>query len=240
MRQVSPVFKREFLGYFRSPVAYVFLVVFLAATIGCAFFLGQFFRAGTASLESYFGYLPWLFLFLIPAAGMRLWSEEKRTGSVELLFTLPITTLDATLAKFLAAWAFLAIAILLSFPLVLTVAYLGNPDWGILFASYFGAILMAGGYLGICSLVSALTKNQIISFVISVMICFILDLLGASVFTGFLGGFLPVPLVDLISNFSFLTHFDAFTKGLIDPKDVVFFLSLMGFTLFLNVVALER
>jgi len=240
MRQINPIFKREFLGYFRSPVAYVFLVVFLVATIGCAFFLGQFFRANTASLESYFGYLPWLFLFLIPAAGMRLWSEEKRTGTVELLFTLPVTTLEAVLGKFLAAWAFLAIAIVFSFPMVITAAYLGNPDWGILIASYLGAILMAGSYLGVCSLISALTKNQIISFVISVLICFVLALLGASVFTNFLTGFLPVWLVDVISNFSFITHFDAFTKGIVDPKDLVFFLSLTGFALFLNVVALER
>jgi ABC-2 type transport system permease protein len=240
MHQVIPVSKREFLGYFRSPVAYVFLVVFLVATIGCAFFLGHFFDAGTASLESFFFFLPWLFLFLVPAAGMRLWSEEKRTGSLELLFTLPVTTLEATLAKFLAAWAFIAIAILLSFPLVITVAYLGNPDWGVLVASYVGAILMAGGFLGVCSFVSALTKNQIIAFVISVLVCFVLDLLGASVFTGFLSNYLSVPLVDIVSNFSFLTHFDAFTKGIVDPKDVVFFLSLTGFTLFLNVVALER
>lgn len=240
MRQTAPVFKREFLGYFRSPVAYVFLIVFLIATIGCAFFLGQFFRANTASLESYFLYLPWLFLFLIPAAGMRLWSEEMRTGTLELLFTLPVTTLEAVIGKFLAAWAFLSIAILLSFPLVITIAYLGNPDWGILFASYLGAILMAGSFLSVCSLVSALTKNQIISFVISVLVCFVLDLLGASVFTGFLGSYLPVPLVDVISNFSFITHFDAFMKGIIDPKDVIFFLSLTGFSLFLNVVALER
>jgi ABC-2 type transport system permease protein len=240
MRQTAPVFKREFLGYFRSPVAYVFLIVFLIATIGCAFFLGQFFRANTASLESYFIYLPWLFLFLIPAAGMRLWSEEMRTGTLELLFTLPVTTLDAVIGKFLAAWAFLAIAILLSFPLIVTVSYLGNPDWGILVASYLGAILMAGAFLSVCSLVSALTKNQIISFVISVLVCFVLDLLGASVFTGFLSSYLPVSLVDVISNFSFITHFDAFMKGIVDPKDVVFFLSLAGFALFLNVVALER
>jgi len=240
MRQTAAVLKREFLGYFRSPVAYVFLIVFLTATIGCAFFLGQFFRANTASLESYFLYLPWLFLFLIPAAGMRLWSEEMRTGTLELLFTLPVTTLQAVIGKFLAAWAFLAIAILLSFPLVITVAYLGDPDWGILVASYLGAILMAGAFLSVCSLVSALTKNQIISFVISVLVCFVLDLLGASVFTGFLTNYLPVSLVDVVSNFSFITHFDAFMKGIIDPKDVVFFLSLAGFALFLNVVALER
>jgi ABC-2 type transport system permease protein len=242
MRQICPVFKREFLGYFRSPVAYVFLIVFLWASVGLAFFAGGFFKAGIATLESYFQWHPWLFLFLVPAAGMRLWSEEKRSGTVELLFTLPVTTLEAVIAKFLAAWTFIALAILLSFPMVLTLAYLGSPDWGVLISSYVGSILMAGAYLGITALMSALTKNQVISFVLSVAICFVITLLGTSIFSGFLTGFahLPVAVSDVIANFSFLTHFDAFTKGIIDPKDVVFFLSLMGFTLFLNVVALER
>ncbi len=240
MRQISPVFKREFLGYFRSPVAYVFLIVFSIAGVGLAFFVGQFFKAGLAGLDSYFTFYPWLFLFLIPAVGMRLWSEEKRTGTVELLFTLPITTLEAVLGKFLAAWAFLALAILLSFPMALTVGHLGDPDWGVIASTYLGSILMAGGYLGVCSLMSAFTKNQVISFVLSVVACLILLFLGWSVFGGVLGAIFPVWFVDLLSNFSFITHFDAFTKGIIDPKDVVFFLSLMGFTLFLNVVTLER
>lgn len=240
MSQVTPVFKREFLGYFRSPVAYVFLIVFLMASVGLAFFIGQFFRANQASLESYFTFHPWLFLFLIPAVGMRLWSEEKRTGTIELLFTLPLTTLDAVLGKFFAAWAFLTVAILLSFPMLITVGYLGDPDWGVIAASYLGSILMAGSYLGVCSLTSALTKNQVISFVLSVLACLILVFLGWSVFNGALSAVLPVWAVDLVANFSFVTHFDAFTKGIIDPKDVAFFLSLTGFTLFLNVVVLER
>lgn len=240
MSQITPVLKREFLGYFRSPVAYVFLVVFLMASVGLAFFVGQFFRANQASLESFFVFHPWLFLFLIPAVGMRLWSEEKRSGTVELLFTLPLTTLDAVLGKFLAAWAFLAVAILLSFPMAITVAYLGDPDWGVIASGYLGSILMAGSYLGVCSLTSALTKNQVISFVLSVLACLVLVFLGWSVFNGALSAVLPVWAVDLIANFSFVTHFDAFTKGIIDPKDVVFFLSLTGLTLFLNVVALER
>ena len=242
MRQIGPIFKREFLGYFRSPVAYVFLIVFLVASVGLAFFAGGFFKAGLATLESYFYFHPWLFLFLVPAAGMRLWSEEKRAGTVELLFTLPITTLEAVIGKFLAAWAFLAIAILLSFPMALTLGYLGNPDWGVIISGYAGSILMAAGYLGVCSLMSALTKNQVISFVLSVFTCVILVLLGTSMFSGFLTGFLnlPVAITDLVANFSFLTHFDAFAKGIIDPKDVIFFLSLTGLTLFLNVVVLER
>jgi ABC-2 type transport system permease protein len=241
MRQISPIFKREFLGYFRSPVAYVFLVAFLVISVSLAFSrYGGFFRAGVASMESYFTFFPWLFMFLVPAVGMRLWSEEKRSGTVELLFTLPVTTLEAVVGKFLAGWAFLAIAVLLSFPMAFTVGYLGAPDWGVILTTYLGAILMAGGYLGVCALSSAMTKNQVISFVISLGACAILLFLGFSSFTETLEGFLPLSLADALANFSFITHFDAFTKGIIDPKDVVFFLSLIGFTLFLNVVVLER
>ncbi|RRK02658.1 ABC transporter permease [Opitutaceae bacterium TAV3] len=223
------VFKREFLGYFRSPVAYVFLIVFLVASVGLAFFIGNFFKANLATLESYFMFHPWLFLFFAPAAGMRLWAEEKRSGTLELLFTLPITTLQAVMGKFLAAWAFLALAVLLSFPMALTVGYLGNPDWGVIASSYLGSILMAGGFLGICSLTSALTRNQVISFVLSVIVCLVLVLLGWSVFNGALGTFLPAWGVDLVANTGFIPHFDSFTKGIIDPKDLIYFLSLMGF-----------
>lgn len=241
MKQVCPVFKREFLGYFRSPVAYVFLIGFLFFSVALAFSrFGGFFESGVASLDRYFMFFPWLFLFLVPAAGMRLWSEEKRSGTLELLFTLPITTFDAVLGKFLAAWAFLSLAVLLSFPMALTVAYLGDPDWGVLITSYLGAILLAGGYLGVCTLTSALTKNQVVSFVASVGACAILVFLGYSGFTDTLEKWFPVSVADVLANFSFITHFEAFTKGIVDPKDLVFFLSLMGFTLFLNVVALER
>jgi ABC-2 type transport system permease protein len=243
MSQITPVFKREFLGYFRSPVAYVFLIAFSITSIALTFSKfgnGGIYHSNQASLDIYFGFYPWLFLFLVPAVGMRLWSEEKRSGTVELLFTLPVTTLEAVLGKFFAGWAFLVIGIVLSFPLVLTVAYLGHPDWGMMAVSYIGAVLLAGGYLGVCSLTSALTKNQVISFVISLLACAVLVFLGLSAFTTTLASVFPVGVVDAISNFSFITHFDAFTRGIIDPKDVVFFLSLMGFALFLNVVVLER
>ena len=241
MRQISPIFKREFCGYFRSPVAYVFLIAFLAISVSLAFSrYGGFFRAGVAGMESYFTFFPWLFMFLVPAVGMRLWSEEKRSGTVELLFTLPVTTLEAVMGKFLAGWAFLGIAVLLSFPMAITVGYLGEPDWGVITTTYLGAILMAGGYLGVCALCSAMTKNQVISFVLSLGACAILLFLGFSSFTETLEGLLPLAVADALANFSFITHFDAFTKGIIDPKDVLFFLSLMGFTLFLNVVVLER
>ena len=240
MQQVIPIFKREFFGYFRSPVAYVFLIVFLMSAVGLAFFVGRLFDSGTASLESFFVFHPWLFLFLIPAAGMRLWSEEKRTGTVELLFTLPITTLEAVLGKCLAAWAFLCAAIAITFPMALTVGYLGDPDWGVILSSYLGSMLMAGSYLAVCSLTSSLTENQVISFVVSVIVCLILVFLGWSIFSELLESVLPQALADIVANFSFITHFDPFTKGIIDPKDIVFFLSLSGFALFLNVVALER
>jgi ABC-2 type transport system permease protein len=241
MKQIRPVFKREFLGYFRSPVAYVFLIAFLVISVSLAFSrYGGFFKAGVASMESYFLFYPWLFLFIVPAVGMRLWSEEKRSGTAELLFTLPVTTLEAVLGKFLAGWAFLALAVALSFPMALTLAFLGQPDWEVIASTYLGAILMAGAYLGVCALTSALTKNQVISFVLSLVACAVLLFLGFSSFTEFLEGNFPLAVADALANFSFSTHFDAFTKGIIDPKDVMFFLSLMGFTLFLNVVALER
>jgi len=241
MRQVQPIFKREFVGYFRTPVAYVVLIAFLVLSVALAFSrFGGFFRSEVASLDIYFGFFPWLFLFLVPAVGMRLWSEEKRSGTAELLFTLPVTTLEAVIGKFLGAWAFLTLAILLSFPMALTIGYLGSPDWGVVGASYFGAILMAGGFLGVCSLTSALTKNQVVSFIVSLVACAVLLFLGYSGFTGFLEAYLPVGIAGAISNFSFTTHFSPMLRGIVDAKDVVFFLSLIGFTLFLNVVALER
>ena len=241
MKQITPIFKREFVGYFRTPVAYVFLVAFLVMSVALAFSrFGRFFESRIASLEIYFQFFPWLFLFVVPAVGMRLWSEEKRSVTAELLFTLPVTTLEAVAGKFLAGWAFLTLAVILSFPMAITVGYLGNPDWGVIATTYLGAILLAGGYLGVCSLTSALTKNQVVSFVLSLCACAALVFLGYSGFTSSLENVLPVGVAEAVSNFSFITHFSPFVKGIIDVKDVVFFLSLMGFTLFLNVVALER
>jgi ABC-2 type transport system permease protein len=241
VRQIKPIFKREFLGYFRTPVAYIFLIAFLVISVALAFSrFGGFFRIGVASMEVYFGFFPWLYLIIVPAVGMRLWSEEKRSGTAELLFTLPVTTLEAVIGKFLAGWAFLALAVALSFPMAFTIGYLGSPDWGVVLASYAGAILMAGGFLGVCSLTSALTKNQVVSFIVSLGVCALLVFLGVSGFTSLLEGFLPVGVAGAISNFSFMTHFSPMVRGIMDAKDIVFFLALMGFTLFLNVVALER
>ncbi len=241
MNPVRTIFQREFLGYFRSPVAYVFLIVFLIAAIMLPWFVGNFFETNDASLASFFTFLPWIYLFLIPAAGMRLWSEEKRSGTWELLFTLPISVSQAVVGKFLAAWAFICLAVLLTFPMALTVGYLGKPDWGPMLVGYVGAMLTAGAYMGVCSLMSSLTKNQVISFVLSVLVCLILLVLGWSVFSGLLVNLgLPVSVADAIANFSFYPHFDSFSKGLILVKGLAFFASVTGVSLFLNILVLER
>lgn len=240
MSQIAPVFKREFLGYFRSPVAYVFLIVFLMASVILAFFVGGFFKANQASLQSFFLFHPWLYLFLIPAAGMRLWAEEKRGGAIELLFTLPLTTLDAVLGKFFAAWAFLTLALAGTFPLAITVGWLGDPDWGVIVGGYLGSTLMAGAYLAVCALLSSLTKNQVIAFVLGVVANLVLVLLGWSVFNGLLSGFLPVAGVDFVANLGYIPHFDAFSKGILDLRDFAYFGSVMALALTINVVVLER
>ena len=240
MQPIYTVFKREFMGYFRSPVAYVFLIIFLVASVGFSWFLGGFFDTNNASLNRFFVFQPWIFLFLIPAVGMRLWAEERRSGTWELLLTLPLSATQAVFAKFLAGWAFVSLAIVLSFTMPLTVAYLGDPDWGPVFSGYLGSVLMAGAYLSICSLTSALTQNQVISFVISVFCCLILVLLGWSVFNDLMitAGF-PAWMVDAFANFSFVTHYQPMVGGLVTVRDIVFFLSLAAFCLLVNVLVLE-
>jgi len=235
----GPVFKREFFGYFRSPVAYVFIIIFLLASVGCTFFLGQLYESNQASLAPFFMYLPWLYLVLVPAVAMRLWAEERRSGTIELLFTLPVRLIEVVLAKFFAGWAFLGIALLLTLPLVLTVNFLGEPDNGVIVAGYFGSYLMAGAYLAVGCFTSALTKNQVVGFILSVIICFVLVLLGWGVFSSILSGFLPVPAVDFIAGLGFVTHFQTISRGLIDSRDLVYFISVMVVALSLNTLVLE-
>ncbi|MEZ4743967.1 MAG: ABC transporter permease [Bdellovibrionota bacterium] len=239
MKQFIPIFKREFLGYFRSPVAYVFMVIFLLASMGFTFFIGSFYESNQASLQSFFVYLPWLYLVLVPAVGMRLWAEERKSGTIELLFTLPVTMLEAVLAKFAAGWAFLGISLLLTFSIIITVNYLGDPDNGVIAAGYFGSFLMAGSFLGITCWTSAMTKNQVVSFILSVVICFVLVLLGWGVFTNMMANFLPAWLIDLISSFGFMSHYSSISKGLIDPRDLIYFLSVIVISLALNKITLE-
>lgn len=237
--QLGPLFKREFLGYFRSPVAYVFIVIFLLASVGCTFFLGGFYDGNQASLDPFFAYLPWLFLIFVPAVGMRLWAEERRSGTIELLFTLPISMAEAVIAKFMAGWAFLAVALLLTFPLALTVNYLGEPDNGVIFAGYVGTLLMAGAYLAVACFTSALTKNQVISFILGVLISFLLVLVGWGIFTDVLSVALPASVVDAIASLGFITHFHAVSRGLIDTRDLIYFASAIAAFLSLNILALN-
>ncbi len=239
MTQVKALIKRELMAYFYSPVAYVFIVIFLLSTVGTTFFIGNFFETDQASLETFFVFHPWLFLFLIPAVGMGLWSEERNSGTIELLFTLPVTMIQAVISKFLAGWFFIGIALVLTFPIVLTVWYLGDPDNGMIFTSYLGSFLMAGAYLSITCVTSALSRNQVISFILSVIICFIMVLLGWGVFTNILSQALPVWLVDIISSFSFSSHFISINRGIVDSRDLIFFLSIIVGGLLINAVILD-
>jgi ABC-2 type transport system permease protein len=233
------IFKRELAGYFVTPVAYVFIVVFLLVTGVFTFELGQFYERGQADLRPFFDFHPWLYLFLIPAISMRLWAEERKQGTIELLMTLPVPLYAAVLGKYLAAWAFAAIALVLTFPMWITVNYLGNPDNGVIAAAYIGSLLMAGGFLAIGSWVSAMTKNQVIAFVVTVVVCFGFLISGYPPVIGFFKGWAPQTVIDAIASFSFLTHFDAISKGLIDIRDILFFGTLILFCLFATGATVE-
>lgn len=239
MTQTLNLVKRELMSYFFSPVAYVFIVIFLLSTVGTTFFLGNFFDSNQASLDIFFAFHPWLYLFLIPAIGMGLWAEERNNGTIELLFTLPVSMIEAVLSKFIAGWIFVGIALALTFPMIITVGILGEPDYGVVIASYLGSFLMAGAYLSITCVTSALTRNQVISFILSVVICFILVLLGWGVFTGLMNQFLPTWLTDTISTFSFSTHFKSINRGIIDSRNLIYFLSIIGGGLVINAQILE-
>jgi len=234
MQSIWFIMKREFNGYFATPVAYVFIIIFLLLTGFSTFYVGNFFERGEADLYPFFSLHPWLYILLIPAISMRLWAEERKSGSIELLMTLPVSVFEAVLGKFLAAWAFTGLALLLNFPLWLTVNYLGNPDNGVIFASFLGSLLMAGGFLAIGSCISAITKNQVIAFVISLVISLVFVLAGFGIVIDFFAGWAPPTLVDAISSFSFLTHFDAISKGVIDLRDMLYFISLIAIWLFAN------
>src|SRR6204780_4440221 len=238
-RYIWPIFKREFAAYFATPLAYVFIVIFLLAMGTFTFYVGRFYDNNIADLSVFFGYHPWLYLFLVPAIAMRLWAEERRTGTMELLLTLPVPLWATVLGKYLAAWAFIAVALALTFPIWLTVNYLGHPDNGVILASYVGSFLMAGGYLAIGAAISATTSNQVIAFVVSVVVCFLFTVAGAPVVIDAFQGWAPVTLVDAISSFSFLTHFSAITEGVIDLRDVVFFTSLIALFLGANVLIID-
>jgi ABC-2 type transport system permease protein len=239
MNPIGIVFRRELASYFATPVAYVFIVIFLLLAGWFTFYLGGFFERGQADLVPFFSFHPWLYLFLIPAVAMRLWAEERKTGSIELLLTLPITMLQAVIAKFLAAWAFVAIALVLTFPLWITVNYLGDPDNGAIFAGYIGSLLMAGAFLAIGSCISASTRNQVVAFILTVVVCLVLLLAGLPMVLNVLGAFLPQFVVDAVGSLSFLTHFQAIGKGVIDLRDLLYFGLMIGFWLYANAVVID-
>jgi ABC-2 type transport system permease protein len=239
MRAISIVFRRELAAYFATPLAYVFIVVFLVLAGSLTFFLGSFFDRGQADLQPFFTFHPWLYLFLIPAIAMRLWAEERKSGTIELFLTLPITTGQAVLGKFLAAWVFCGIALALTFPLWITVNVLGGPDNGVILSGYIGSWLMAGAFLAIGAAVSALTKNQVIAFVVAAVVCFLLTVSGSNVVLGFFTGWAPQPVVDTVASFSFISHFTSVMRGVIDLKDMVYFISLIVFFLFANTAIVE-
>jgi ABC-2 type transport system permease protein len=232
MNLVWVIAKRELGGYFTSPVAYVFLVIFLLLAGFFTFTAGAFFERGEASLAAFFAWHPWLYLVLVPAVGMRLWSEERRSGTMELLLTMPITTWQAIIGKYLASWLFLALALALTFPVVVTVNVLGSPDNGTIVAGYIGSLLLAGAYLAVSCMTSAMTRNQVVAFILAVVVCLFLILAGFNPVTDLLVRWASPAFVDTVAAFSVITHFDGFQKGVIDTRDLFFFLSVIGFALF--------
>jgi len=237
---VKIITKRELEAYFSSPLAYVFIVIFLLLYGFFTFFVAQFFDQGQAALSRPFMmWHPWFYLFLVPAVGMRLWAEERRVGTIELLLTMPITAWQAIVGKFLASWLFLLIALILTFPLIVTVNVLGHPDNGVIFCGYVGSWLMAGAYLAISCITSAMTRTQVVSFILSVVVCLFLILAGFPPVVRMLEGWASPKVVDAIASISVITHFDGFQKGVLDTRDIIFFLSIIGFSLFSTSVILR-
>ena len=239
MNIIHALFRRELSSYFATPVAYVFIVIFLVLMGTFTFYLGGFYEQGQADLRPFFNFHPWLYLFLIPAVSMRLWAEERKTGTVELLLTLPTPTWSIVVGKFLAAWAFIGIAVALTFPLWITVNFLGEPDNGVIVASYIGSLVMAGAYLAIGSCLSAVTKNQVIAFIISSVVCFLFLMSGLELVQSFFQSWAPEFVLDALRSLSFLTHFNTITRGVIDLRDVIYFASMIGVFLYANAAIVD-
>ena len=232
IQNINSIAKKELYSYFVSPVAYVFMVIFLMLTGFFTFMLGGFFQRNEASLESFFVWHPWLFMFLVPSIGMRIWSEERRSGTMELLLTLPTTIWQAILGKYLAGCIFLGLCLLLTFPMVITVEYLGNPDLGVIFCGYVGSFFVGFAFLAVSSLTSSITRNQVISFVISLVICLILILAGWPPVTNLFTQWAPVWLVDFVAAFSIIPHYEGIQRGVLDSRDIIYYISIITFTLF--------
>lgn len=236
---VFTLFKRELASYFSTPLAYVFLMIFLVLTGVFTFELGKFYDRGQADLQSFFIFHPFLYLFLVPAIAMRLWADERKTGSIELLLTLPITMWQAVVAKFMAAWIFIGLSLLLTAPLWITVNYLGDPDNGVIAAAYFGSWLMAGGFLAIGSCLSAATRSQVIAFILTAVVCFLFVAAGWPVVLNFISGFVPTVLLEAISSMSFFSHFQAISKGVIDARDIIYFAAVILVWLYATAIVID-
>ncbi len=240
VRNVCTVFKRELKSYFESPVAYVFMVVFLVLLGILTFFGTNYYEQRVADLQPFFWWHPWVYLLLVPAATMGLWAEERRSGTIELLLTMPITTLQAVVAKFLAAWAFIALAMVMTFPIVFTTTYLGDPDLGVIVAGYIGSILMAGAYVAVGSLMSAMTRSQVIGFVLSLVVCFLFIAAGWPLVTGMFVKWAPPKLVETIAAFSFMSHFESIRRGVLDLRDVGYYISVMVFMVSATLIVIDN
>ena len=239
MNGIWPVLRREFGAYFATPLAVVFLVIFLVLAGAFSFYLGNFYEAGQADLQAFFSFHPWLYLLLAPAVAMRLWAEERKAGTLELLLTLPLTAWQAVLGKFLAAWAFLGLALVLTFPMWITVAWLGEPDHGVIVASYLGSWLMAGAFLAVGGALSAATRSQVVAFILTVVVCLLFLLAGFPMALDLVRGWAPQALVDAVAGLSFLTHFQAITRGVLDLRDVVFFMLCIAVWLWATVLVID-
>lgn len=239
MGNIATVFRREFAGYFATPVAFIFIIIFLALAGSFTFYLGYFIERGNADLQTFFLFHPWLYLLLIPAVSMRLWAEERKLGTIELFLTLPISLTEAVLGKFLAAWAFVGLALALTFPMWITVNVLGQPDNGVIAAGYVGSLLMAGAYLAIGSCLSAITKNQVIAFVITITVCFLFTAGGSTAVLGLLQGWAPDAMVHAVQSLSFLNHFQNISKGVIDVRDAIYFAAVIAAWLAANVIVVD-
>jgi len=239
MGNIATIFRREFAGYFATPVAFIFIIIFLALAGSFTFYLGYFIERGNADLQTFFLFHPWLYLLLIPAVSMRLWAEERKQGTIELFLTLPISLTQAVVGKFLAAWAFVGLALALTFPMWITVNVLGEPDNGVIAAGYIGSLLMAGAYIAIGSCLSAFTKNQVIAFVITISVCFLFTAGGSSAVLGLVQGWAPEAIVRAVQSLSFMDHFQNIAKGVIDLRDGVYFIAVIAAWLAANVLIVD-
>lgn len=240
VNNVKAIMKRELTGYFGSALAYVFIVIFLLLSGFFTFYISKFFEVGQADLRGFFQWHPWIFIILIPAVAMRLWSEERRMQTIELILTFPVTVWEVIIGKFLAAWIFIGVALALTFPIVITVSYLGNPDMGTIFCAYMGSFLMAGAFLSVGIMTSALTRSQVISFVLAVAACLVFILAGYPPITEMLPGWTPGWFMSIVNEMSFLTHFISIERGILDLRDLVYYSSVIFFMLFANGIIIQN